>query len=192
MFWRKALGVFCVASTNRGGFKPKSIGLGNYEARMLLFVSLLQVGSWGPISHVTWAITGAKQTQWVYFILLRIILLTNPGQPSLCSPCLPMGTSWFNKCICFLCPSPEKSHIRKKISRNMFNTQNWALMLLKASSNSLHSVSVISFLVSTAWTWLWPFFPPVWENFGHVFAQVWAQEPYSSSQFRDSASSSSQ
>lgn len=46
----------------------------------------------------------------------------------------------------------------------MFNTQNWALILSKASSNSLHSASVDSHSVN-----LTLFFPPVWENYGHHF-----------------------
>ena len=39
----------------------------------------------------------------------------------------------------------------------MINTPNWALILLRASSSSQVSASVISFSVSTVWTWLWPF-----------------------------------
>lgn len=38
-FGGKALSIFCFTSTTGGHFRPKSIGLGNHEAEMLLLVS---------------------------------------------------------------------------------------------------------------------------------------------------------
>lgn len=101
---------------------------------------------------------------------------------------LPIGTSWFNKHNCFLHPPPKATV--EIFSRDMINTPNWALILLRASSSSRVSASVISFSVSTLNLTL-TFFLLVRENSQTLFAQVWAQEPYSPSQFRGSASSSS-
>lgn len=40
----------------------------------------------------------------------------------------------------------------------------WSLRLYMSHSSICHL-----FLVSTDWTWPWPFCPLVWENFGHCF-----------------------
>lgn len=86
----------------------------------------------------------------------------------------------------FLQPSPRKSHIGRFFSRGMFNARNWALICFRASSS--HCVQRHSVRSESDWL-----FPVVWENLGYfVFAQVWAQEPYSPSHVRGSPRSSSQ
>lgn len=68
MFWGEALSIFCFTSTKGGHFRPKSIGLGNHEAEMLLLVSLCRLGIKIPFpmgSEQTQTVLGAKQTQWV-------------------------------------------------------------------------------------------------------------------------------
>lgn len=56
--------IFCLTFTKKGYFKPKSVRLGNHEARMLLLVHLCSLGTKVPFSmdvEPTQTVSGAKQ-----------------------------------------------------------------------------------------------------------------------------------
>lgn len=186
--------------------RPKSIGLGH------LGCSACFSAGWELRSHTprAWNRLGLSQEQSAHsgFDLCHCLLLPEliPGQLGHFTPSwhlylslrlhLLIGTSRFSKHNHFLYPPPKKSHIGFFFSSDTFNIQNWALILLKASSNSLYFI--ICHLFLSVHSLNFPdfdlFFPcglgKLWTLF--LFAQVWAQEPYSPSQFRGSASSSSQ
>ena len=121
----------------------------------------------------TGTVSGAKYTQCTWFISLFIAPWTDPRRagslhPFVISVPKPLPPHK-NELAIFL--HQKRATLEKKFffSRDRFNPQNWALILLKTSSNSLYSASATSLSVSRIWTWLQPFFPLVWETFAHYF-----------------------
>lgn len=150
-YGRTALSIFCLASTKRGCFETESIGLRS-QGCYCLFPCRLGVKVWNLQELSQEQSTHHERDS--CFSLPELI----PGQLGhftssrylSLSLRLPIGTNWLNKHNCFLHPPPKKEP-RWKIffSRDMINTQNWALILLRASSSSPFSASVLSFSVST-------------------------------------------
>lgn len=123
MSWGKALSI-SISRVHKGCFRPKSSGLGNQEARMLL---LFLSAGWELRSHAPWAWDRLRLSQKQskdrgldLYCCLSLPKLA-PRQLGHCSPLwylypslhLHSGTSWFDKHNHLPQPPPKEAHIGK-------------------------------------------------------------------------------